>query len=419
MTNGTVLPLINEPPPAPPLVASPAPAGFPNPLEVATIITSQGLFEDWDSVWVQHRWADSSALFQFSCAERVPIPGLWTLLQFKPGTIVNITLGGQLAMQNGIITDRQVSYDANSHGVQLSGRSATWIAARSSVDIPPGSFDGQTFQQVAEQVLARYGVGVQVVGTLNSRPYQYLQNEKGETVWNFLERIARPRGIVLGSDYLGNVLLIGDHTNPIIATLTEGVNILRCQCIISIQNLFGVYVASNSTPASDDINGTAASEQEASVGGSGPAASNILAPSVIPTRTLDELAEMANNEAIWSEGTFVQASITVQGWMVPGTTQLWEAGDDVFVYSPMAILNQPMKIQTVTFTQDRSGTKTTLDLVVPWLLRDKVQAAPNTLPAPGSATITPEGSSGTSGGTTPPAPAPEKIVKKIRPLWRR
>jgi hypothetical protein len=37
----------------------------------------------------------------------------------------------------------------------------------------------------------------------------------------------------------------------------------------------------------------------------------------------------------------------------------------------MAILNQVLKIQTATFTQDRSsGTLTTLELVPPWLLKD-------------------------------------------------
>jgi hypothetical protein len=37
----------------------------------------------------------------------------------------------------------------------------------------------------------------------------------------------------------------------------------------------------------------------------------------------------------------------------------------------MAMLSMVMKIQTVTFSQDRStGTITTLDLVAPWLLKD-------------------------------------------------
>jgi prophage tail gpP-like protein len=355
------------------------------------ILTSRGQFWDWETVWVQHRWADSTPQFRFTAVEREPIPQLWSKLQFRPGDRVSVWLGGQLALANGIIVNRQVAYDANQHGVQLDGKSLTYFASKSSVDIPPdNNFDGMTFEQVARKVLSKYqGIGVATVGTLNPRVFEYLQTEKGETNWDFLEKIARARGIVLGSDHLGNVLLIGDHVNPIVANLVEGVNILSCQCVISIENLAALYVVANSGNGTDDHNGTDASEQEAPAPGTGPPTSNYLTPSVVPVHDQGELEEMAQNEAVWSEGTAVQATITVQGWMMPGTTQLWTAGDNVFVNSPMAILDQAMAIRTATFTQDQRGTLTTLDLVIPWLLRDKIPADvmnfppdPSTQPTP-------------------------------------
>jgi prophage tail gpP-like protein len=345
--------------------------------------------------------------------EREPIPNLWSKLQFLPGDYVEILLGGQLALQQGVIITRQVAYDANDHGVQLDGVSLTWIAAKSSVDVEGGNFDGMTFEEVARKVLSKYtGIGIRVIGTLNPRVFEYLQNEKGETNWDFLERIARARGIVLGSDHQSNVLLIGDHTFPIVADLVEGENILSCQCVISIQNLSALYAVANSTPASDDQSGTAASEQEESVGGTGPPTSNVLTPSVVPVKSLDELREMAQNEAVWSEGTAVQATITVQGWMMPGTNELWRAGSDVFVNSPMAILDQVMKIRTATFTQDSRGTLTTLDLVIPWLLRDKAPGGPNFPddPAPTQTPIvppTPPAQTTPTPQTETPAPTPQ------------
>ena len=60
-----------------------------------------------------------------------------------------------------------------------------------------------------------------------------------------------------------------------------------------------------------------------------------------------------------------------QGWLRDGVT-LWKPGDNVFVKSPMAMLNMTMKIQNVAFSQDnQNGTITTLDLVPPWLLKDR------------------------------------------------
>jgi hypothetical protein len=120
-----------------------------------------------------------------------------------------------------------------------------------------------------------------------------------------------------------------------------------------------------------------------------------LTPAEQPVWSVSEIADRAKNEAVWNEGTIVTASVTVQGWMMASGT-LWRAGDQVMVQSPMAMLNMALKIQTATFTQDRnSGTTTTLELVAPWLLKDRSDfnvgnpgapqepgnATPNTQPA--------------------------------------
>ena len=59
----------------------------------------------------------------------------------------------------------------------------------------------------------------------------------------------------------------------------------------------------------------------------------------------------------------------MQGWLCkPG--RLWTPGDEIFVRSPMALLNQKLAIQNATFTQDSTnGTETTLDMVLPGLLK--------------------------------------------------
>jgi prophage tail gpP-like protein len=373
---------------------------YPNPLEIAEITSGGIKFSNWETVWIQERWGDSALLFRFTCSEFSPMPVAWTALKFLPGDFVDITLGGQKEVTNGLITDRQVAYDANSHSVELSGRSYSWHPYRSSVDTPDMNFDGLTFEQVARKVLARYGVAPVVKGQLNPRVFEYLQAQIGESNWDFLESIARPRGIVLGSDHEGNVLLIGDHPDAPIADLVEGVNILKCQCVFSIQNTFWVYTMRNSTQASNDIHMSAASEQEATANGTGPTGSNILTPAEHPTRHPDELKEMVNNEAKWSQGTVIKATITLQGWMRPGTTELWHAGNTVRVYSPMAVLDMALAAQNVTFTQDRnSGTLTTLELVVPWLLNKKLPYVDPFAPQPPTAITTPQ--------TTPQQTAPQ------------
>ena len=172
---------------------------------------------------MQQRWADSFTYFRFTAAERDPIftkqgsfPAVAKAAVQARTIRCTILLAGQLAV-TGFIETRQVAYDANQHGVMLIGKSWTAPAARSSVDTKTGNFDKKNILQVAQEVLADYPVGLKVVGTLDLTPFDKLQNEKGELIWDFLERIARPRGVVMGSDEAGNFLLIGEHANPIVS----------------------------------------------------------------------------------------------------------------------------------------------------------------------------------------------------------
>jgi prophage tail gpP-like protein len=383
------------------------------PEETATILVQGGeKFDDWESVFIQHRWTEAWPIFRFTAAERDPIPDLWTKLQFKPGDMVAIRLGTVLAI-TGVILTRQTSYDANNHGVMLQGAGLSWYGARGSIITKDGNFDGMTFEEVAHKVIAPFGLKAEKVGKLNEIPFVKLQVETGETLWNFLERIARPKGIILGSDHHGNFLLIGEHSRPVTATLVEGHNILRCQCTIDRQQMFHEYRVRGQTAGGDNKQGRDASEQEATVKGKIERYSPLLTPSEQPVWSLAEIADRAKNEAVWHEGTEVKATITVQGWFRPGGG-LWRTGDNVSVYSPMAMLNMVLKIETVTFTQDSSsGTLTQLDLVAPWLLKDVIDynvGTPNAPAAPGEAKpntqppATPE-------ATKPADPYPEEMAR--------
>ena len=364
-------------PPAPPFVSRFIRSKTPAELyaeETATIVVNGRKFSDWETVMVQHRWAEDCPTFKFTTADQVEVPMDWRLLRFKPQDLCAIYLGGQLAI-TGVIVTRQVAYDADNHGVMLIGEGRQKFASQASIvpqgNEPVGNYDGKSFEQVAREVLAPTGVPLVTVGTLDATPFARLQCEPGETIWAFLERCARPRGIVMGSDHLGNFLAIGQHTFPPTADLIEGFNIKKAQVTITMEDKRSIYIVLGQTAASDDQNGTDASEQKGQVGGSLPFYSPSLTTAEQPVWSQAELQARAANEAIWHEGTIIQASITVQGWMRPSDNNLWQAGSDVRVQAPMAAINQVMKIQTVTFLQSRAqGTETVLDLVVPELLRD-------------------------------------------------
>jgi prophage tail gpP-like protein len=387
----------------PPLVGSKAPADtrqdfpplfphftalrlppVPNPDEVAILVVETYRFQDWESVWVQHRYGEPFAFFQFTAAEREPYTDRWQALRFYPDDHVIIELGGKLAM-NGIITTRQIAYDKKSHGVQLQGKGITHWAAMSSVESKTGSFDEQSFEQIARTVLSYYPSPVKTIGDLDATPFKRVSNQPGETTWDFLERLARPRGIIMGSDHLGNFLLIDQHDEDVQTTLLEGYNILRCQAIISKDQTFKRYSSIGQTNNDgDEKSPSQAGEMMKSTGGSAPVYSHKITPAEQPVWGEAELQKRAASEALWHEGAVIEVNITVQGWKKPNG-DLWRVGDVYMVTSPMISLNEPLGLETATFTQDRSqGTQTTLKLVRPELLKIRTKFQNSGLPLVGA-----------------------------------
>jgi prophage tail gpP-like protein len=352
------------------------PANSQIPRDQATLIVNGINFQDWESIFVQLRWHDSFSYFRFASVERDTPVGAFYKLQFMPGTPVLVNLG-DVNILKGYIETRQVAYDANQHGIELQGKSWTAPIARSSVNTKSGSFDGMTFMQVAQKVVSPYDTKIIPIGNLNSIPFDKLQNQPGEQIWDFLERIARPRGIILGSDSFGNFLAIGDHQMPVLNTqLIEGQNIKKCQCVFHKDHVYDEYKTTAQTAASDDNWGVSASELEGSWAGTGYKGSLLITPSEQPVKNIQEVLDRAKNEALWHEGPQIDLTVSVQGWF-RDDTNLWWPGDNVFVYSPMCPMNMMMKIETVTFTQDNNnGTMTQLDLKQPWALKDSAQMNP-------------------------------------------
>jgi prophage tail gpP-like protein len=357
----------------------------PNPAEVAELIVGNMKFHDWETVYVQHRWQEGWPTFRFTATEQDKMPFDWAKLQFKPGDAVEILLGGQMAV-TGIITQRQVAYAANEHGVQLSGVGKTWAASTSSVPSEKGqnNFDKMPVSAIFNKVVSSVGGSPKIIGTPDNSPFEVMQSQPGELVFDFLDKIARMKNATLGSDHLGNLLLIGEHSNPIVQQLTEGQNILKMQCVFSSELMYSLYTLTGQFKVSDDKSMRATNEIVAKAKGTLPGMMRWLEiVTEQPMSDPSQLQRRATYEALQRDGTQVTANVTVQGWLRDGNT-LWTCGDNVLIYSPMCPLNLGMKIKTATFTQDnKSGTTTVLECVLPWMLGDKLYTLANPKPGAG------------------------------------
>jgi prophage tail gpP-like protein len=339
--------------------------------ELATLRVGNAEFVDWETVYVQTRWQHSWDYLRFTAAERNDDKvAQWPKLQIKPCDVVECDLAGMLVM-TGVVVERQVAVDAQNHGVQLLAKGTTKWGYMSSVNTKTGSFDGMPFEAIFKKVLTPYldKNGFEIVGMLNPIAFKKCQNQIGESCWDFLERLARVRGIVLGSNQNGDYVAVGNHIFPVAATLREGYNIKSMQLSINVDDAYVVYKAVGQKAGSDQSSGADTNEMEAAVGGTGCKTSILITPAEQPVDQ-PELQDRAKNEAKWNEAAKVTATVVVQGWQW-AKGQLWRVGQSVWLDSPMGPINQKMKIQRCTYTQDKqNGTQTTLDLVQPWYLND-------------------------------------------------
>jgi prophage tail gpP-like protein len=374
---------------------------YADPKEIATLIVNGMRFSDWETVWVQHRFGDGHPTFRFTCAERDPIPNLWSKLQFLPGNEVDIELGGMPAIK-GIIIVRQTAYDANNHGVSLQGVGLTWYLSIASIIDKKQNFEG-SYMDIANQVLKPTGIKAVPVGNVDGTPFDGgAQSIPGETIWAFLERYAKDRKIILSGDQQGNLLVIGENTPPVGAQVKEGVNIISCQAIIDAQGIRSEYFCRGQCKGSDKKNMTGSSEQEATpIPGTAKRYAPLLTVMEQPVWTEHEVNLRNKFEAsVWHEGTLIQVTVVVPGWFQPDGALIWMAGQIVQFDSPMTTLVMPLGVRSATFTQDRqSGTRTTLELVAPWALNSAGIAAPAGAP------VDPNESIGTGPSATSGSPA--------------
>jgi prophage tail gpP-like protein len=376
---------------------------MPKPEETAKLHVAGSSFEDWETVWVQHRWSEGWPSFRFTAAENNEArPKLWQELKFKPGDSCWIELGGQMAF-SGTILKRQVAYDANSHAVELSGQGIQWSASTSSVPTTKTNHDNKTLSQITRTLYTeQHGVPVKEIGTISSKPFDRVQLQPGEKIFDAIDRLARHRMAVLGTDHLGNFLLIGERTDPITQDLIEGRNIKKMQCIISNEGMFSEYTGTGQSAGTDEQNMQKVAEQRATAQGALNYFRRFLeVPIEQPVKGVDEVQMRVNMQAIEQEGTLVEATVTVQGWLRDGVN-LWRVGDNVYVNSPMALLDMVMLIKVATFSQDNQrGTQTELELVLPWRLLSKtlgIAGEDERLPQP------PDGAKVTSDKPAVPSP---------------
>lgn len=341
--------------------------------EIATVVVNGQKFTDWTAVRVEERCTEPFPTFMLEVTEESPTPVSWGKSLLAPGAPCQIYLGNHLAI-TGVITERHVAFDAKMHGVRLIGAGRTFDVSTSSVPLDKlGNHDGKSVVQLAKDLTAHLGVNVKTVGEVDATPFEKAQVQPGEFIISTIERYARMRAVVVGSDKDGNLLLIGKHASEPDAThLVEGGNILRANAAVRDGNMMKYIVATGQDTGSDGKWGDPVNKQIAFRQGSSTRERH----TVIPTELADiplGVQRRADMEFIFTDGSEIEAHITVQGWFKRDGSP-WRAREYYVVESPSLILQRMLGCKAVVYEQSAAGTMTTLEMVKPEHLNGLVGA---------------------------------------------
>ena len=347
--------------------AAPVYQRMPGPKEIATLEVKGQFYSNWTTVHVEQKWTEAFPTFTFDCTEDVPIPLTVNGAQFVPGDVVRVLLGGAPAVF-GYISERHVGFDGQQHGVRLIGCGDTADLVNSSIPLDKlNGHDGKSVTQLAKDLSAHLNIGIHTRGDVDNTPFENLQPLPGETPIQCIERYAKMRGIVIGSEANGGLLLIGEHPATTIGWLVEGINIKSANCVVRDPMIYHQIFTTGQNVGKDSANGDPQNKQVAVVDGSSTR-NRVLVVVADVADTQHGIQRRADMEKVFTEGSYIEAQITVQGWFkdANASDDIWRAGEYYTVTSPSLILyDEVLGCAGCTYDQTDAGTTTTLTMVKP------------------------------------------------------
>jgi len=278
----------------------------------------------------------------------------------------------------GFIETIEISYDAGSHDIRITGSDKT-------VDVTDGTcgdgivFEGEiTFKSFIELVLKKSDItGIKVINevadikTLKEGEAQ--AGEVGETIFAFIERIARKLQVILTSDGNGDIVITRSSTQSVsgfqlINRLDNPTNtILSASRTLNDKGRFNRYIAKSQTSSTNLFSDPQPSSQTVNKEG-GATDSEIR-----PTRILRFEAESATETEGVSDRATWEANIrrirsesyevVVAGHTIPGTDTPIPVNRLIKVDDIFADISAVMLINRVTYNLSEGASNTTIGLV--------------------------------------------------------
>jgi prophage tail gpP-like protein len=301
------------------------------------------------------------------------------IFAIEDGMAVEIYVDDDL-VTTGYIDDVDVAYDKRSSSVTVRGRSKLGDLADCSTTGQQVK-QGQTLLSIAKKLCQPFDISVSVDSSASSAANQSfkatdLALDAGQPIWEFLEELARVRGVMLVSTNTGGLLITRAGAAKAAVALELGSNILAAKGSRSHRSLFSEISVTGQQPAFLSSDTGATSQQFASEAGDATRYRPFVLFSDIPSDAANCQAQARHRRRI-GYGRSRQIIYTVQGWRQTEGGDLWQPNQLVQINdSRNQLINATRLITETRLMMDIRAGRTTEITVMPPEAFDLLAADP-------------------------------------------
>jgi prophage tail gpP-like protein len=322
-------------------------------------------FEGWTDVSVTHSIEQAASSFELSLTDRWAVNQ--TPRQIRSGDACLLALNGQ-PLVDGYIDVANPSHNEKQRRLRVSGRAKTCDLVDCSLPVDGGQYKGQSLVQLARAFCKPFGIEV-INNVLDAElPIgSDWQIEPGESGFESLERAARFARCLLTCDPAGRLVITRADIEVLPVHLRHGEQIIEGGATYDNRDRFSDYQVMGDAASGGDFDsqdGEAATQSNGRAKDDGIRRYRPLV--LIGEDNLDNYK--AGQRADWEmrrrRARSQTVDLTVQGWTLPGTAQLWPINRQVRVTDPLlGLVDQLLLITAVTFTKNENGTRARLSLM--------------------------------------------------------
>lgn len=254
------------------------------------------------------------------------------------------------------------------HNVSITGRDITCDLADCSIAWPPPKFGKISLVNLTKTLVKPFQIQVVDKSGKGNDTFASFDINKGETVFEAIDRACRLQGVYPVTDENGRLIYIMGNTGSATDKLIWGRNIKSYRVIYDFKNRFKTYRVHGQSPISpEDPLGSDFAGSTGAVGIATDTEITRYRPTIIAAEgniNADEARARAQYEASHRRGLSQSIEVVVQGWRQEDGT-LWTPGLQVFTQVLPAYTKGNLIIVDCAWSKGDEGTLTTMLLKPP------------------------------------------------------